>query len=87
MADRPTFIMVPRRLMYTWVAVTLVLFISILSSFQYANYVDRESNKQWCSVISLFNQAYRENPPPSELGKKIAAGMLVLQQKFSCGKT
>lgn len=80
--DRPTYIMVSKRLIVTWLVVNLVQFAGILASFQYANYVDRKSNHAWCEQLSLFNQAYAENPPPSDLGRKIAAGMLRLTSEF-----
>lgn len=87
MAERPTYLMIPRKFVIAWFVTVTVPFLMILGSYQYANYVDRKSNEQWCEVIVLFNTAYKTNPPPTDLGKKIAKGMLDIQNKFHCKNT
>lgn len=85
--EKPTFIMVPRKLMIAWTASFIVMLIMTGSSIQWANYIDRRSNQRWCGLVSLFNQAYRDNPPTTILGKDIAIEMLNIQRDFSCKKT
>lgn len=64
---KPTYIMVSRRLMITWITTSLVLFIGVISSFQYANYVDRKSSKLLCGIINLSATTARTNPTPPTL--------------------
>lgn len=75
--------MVPRKLIITWIVGTIVLFLGILASFQYANYIDRKSNQRWCGIVTAFTDSYKENPPPpTPLGKKIATEMFNLDKDW-----
>lgn len=62
---KPTYIMVPRKLIVAWIASSTVLFIMIVSSFQYTNYVDRKSNNLLCGIINLSYTSTKIKPPPS----------------------
>ena len=81
---RPTYVMVPRKLIITWFSTTLILFIMILFSFQYANYVDRRSNGLWCGVVNLFDDTYKESPPTTDAGKSLAAEFDRIRKGFKC---
>jgi hypothetical protein len=82
--QKPVFILVPKRLLAAWITTTIVLFVGVLVSFQYANYVDRKSNQRWCGIVLLFNKAYKTTPPPTDIGKQIAARMAIIQKEFGC---
>jgi len=82
--EKPTYIMVPRKLIIAWLTTSSVIFIGVLASFQYANYVDRQSNQRLCGVVVLSNEVYKANPPKTVLGQKIAAAMEKLQNDYSC---
>lgn len=76
--------MVPRKLIITWIVSTIVLILLFLTSFQYANYVDRKSNRYWCGIIELFNDTYAQEPPTSQAGKVLSNEFLRLYGKFEC---
>lgn len=72
MTDERIFVIPKRRAVLAIVTALIVLFIGMLASFQYANYVNRQSNQKWCGIIVLFDDTYKEAPPPSDAGKKFA---------------
>jgi hypothetical protein len=82
--EKPTYIMVPRRLMYTWVASFVCMVIMTGLSVEYASYTDNRSNHRWCGLVKLFNEAYKENPSPTPLGKNIASEMHRIYKEFHC---
>jgi hypothetical protein len=81
---KPTYIMVPRKLLVTWLVVTGLLFTGILASFQYTNYVDRRSNNDLCGLVNAFDDTYKATPPPSDTGKVLAREMIRLRDRFKC---
>lgn len=70
--------------MFAWFISFACMLIMTILSLQWANYIDKKSNQRWCGVVNLFNEAYKATPPPTDIGKKIAAEMLKLQKDFSC---
>lgn len=82
--NKRVYIMVPRKLIITWIVSTIVLILLFLTSFQYANYVDRKSNRYWCGIIKLFNDTYEKEPPNTQAGKVLADEFLRLYGKFEC---
>ena len=69
----------------------LIAFVSVLavtiSGIVYTNYVARENNRQWCSVLIAIDQAYeqvRDNPNASAAGKHIAEEFHRLRLEFHC---
>lgn len=86
MSDKPVpvFIMVPRKLLITWVVVSAILFGGILYSFQYTNYVDRRSNTYWCGVVSIFDDSYKTEPPTNSRGETLAREFDKIRQRFDC---
>lgn len=81
---RPVYVVVKRRAIATQITVWLVLFIGILASFQYSNYVDRRSNQDWCEIVTIFNDTYKEVPPPTDTGKKFQRAFHTLGDKYKC---
>ncbi len=69
----PEVIMLRRKALIALITVAAVLFIGIIASFQYANYVDRRSNQKLCRIITLSDEAYIALPPASATGKELAA--------------
>ena len=81
---KPTYVMVSRNLIITWLVSTVILLALVLVSFQYTNYVDTRSNKQWCGIVNLFNDTYKDSPPPPGRGQTLADEFIKLSKKFSC---
>ena len=71
-----------------FVRTALMFFVSMMLivgiSLQFSYYIDKRSNQRWCDIVTLFNETYKQSPPPTETGKKIAAAMLVLGRDFDC---
>jgi hypothetical protein len=82
--DDKVYIVLKRRFVRTIITLFIVFIIGVISSFQYANYVDQRSNKRWCDIVTLFNESYKTLPPSTDLGRKISAAMIVLEQDFHC---
>lgn len=82
--EKRVYVMVSRKVAVTLVTVGLCLFLGILASFQYANFIDRKSNQRWCGVVGLFNESYKEVPPTNPTGVKIAKEMFIIEKEFSC---
>lgn len=43
------------------------------------------NNRKWCSTIVLIDDAYRQRPPATATGRKLAADFGVLRREFGCG--
>jgi hypothetical protein len=84
MPKEPVYIMVPRKLAITCVMTTLVLFIGVVASFQYTNYVDRRSNRAWCGTVELFTNTYKRTPPTTPSGQILANEFVKLHKEFDC---
>lgn len=81
---RPTYLMIPRKLVIAWIVSFLCLLIGVIASFQYANYVDRRSNMRLCGVVTMYTKENIENPPASALGRNLGVEFLKLKAVFSC---
>jgi hypothetical protein len=70
-----------------WVALVTV-FITCLAmnvgSLIYANNVARRSAQQWCSVVITIDDSYKDVPPQTPVGKKLAGEMHELRTKLEC---
>lgn len=55
-----------------------------LSAIWYANYVDRQSNQQWCTLIVGVDDAYQEAPATNRSGKRVAESIHKLRNDFGC---
>lgn len=60
---------------------TVVLFITTI---WYANHVARESNRNWCALISTLDDTYRQQPPTSPTGQQVAAEFHALRLRLGC---
>lgn len=45
---------------------------------------EREADRRWCAIVTLFDDAYQEQPPPTELGRQIARAMHDLRLSLDC---
>ncbi len=82
--EKPVLVIVKRKAVVAALVVFCCMFIGVIGAFQYANYVDNRSNQKWCSIVSLFNVEYAQNPPTTETGKAIQLAMLELAKEFDC---
>jgi hypothetical protein len=55
-----------------------------VNSIVYANHVAQQSNRNWCALVSNLDDAYRQNPPTSPVGRQIAADMHNLRVRLGC---
>lgn len=44
----------------------------------------RASEQKWCGIVTLMDDTYNAEPPPSVTGKRMAAGMAGLRRDFHC---
>ncbi|MCX4470438.1 hypothetical protein OOK41_31580 [Micromonospora sp. NBC_01655] len=44
----------------------------------------RESERRWCGVVVALDDAYRESPPQTPAGLRIAASIAQLRTEFGC---
>ena len=82
--DKPTYLMVPRKFVIAIIAGFLVLFVSNIMSFQYANYVDRKSNRLLCGIIVLSDNASQATPPRTDIERSAAQEFKRLRNSFHC---
>ena len=82
--DKPTFIMVPRKLVVAIGTGFLTLFILFGVSIQYTNYVDRKSNQQFCGLFKLSDTVSAENPNPNEIEQQGIIEIQKLLREFHC---
>ena len=73
-----------RSVMYALVVVFLTVLAVMVLSIWYSNRVQQESNRNWCSLVTNLDDAYKQNPPSSPVGKKIAQDMHNLRQRLGC---
>lgn len=55
-----------------------------VNSIVYANSVERQSNRNWCDLVTRLDDAYQQNQPTSDLGRQIAADMHNLRVRLGC---
>ncbi|MEV4212911.1 hypothetical protein [Micromonospora sp. NPDC049662] len=66
------------------VAVLLAAFASSAVSIIYSNEAARQSERRWCGVVSTLDDAYRQTPPQTPAGLKIARDIRQLRADFGC---
>lgn len=49
-----------------------------------ALHANAESDRKWCSVVAVMDQAYAESPPTTPTGKKLARGIADLRGSLEC---
>jgi hypothetical protein len=70
------------------VVVAFIACVSIAgSSVAYANYVQRESDRKWCKLVTTLDDAYRGQPPTTAAGKNVAESIAQLRRDLGCPTT
>ncbi len=63
----------------------LLLFVGGLAfNMFWTHRVNRESDRKWCDLVSTLDQAYRQAPPQTETGRRVAEGIARLRQNLDC---
>lgn len=82
--DDKSRVPIPRSVLYS-VVLSYICSIAITAgALVYMRHVDNESNSQWCSLVVTLDDTYTQNPPASEVGRKIAQSMHNLRSNFKC---
>ncbi|MDG4809948.1 hypothetical protein O7634_24620 [Micromonospora sp. WMMD1120] len=66
------------------VAVLLAALGSSTVSIIYSNEAARQSERKLCGVVSTLDDAYRQTPPQTPAGQKIARDVRQLRAEFGC---
>jgi len=76
---------------YKALVVLVMIASGWLFSIWYTNQVDqkrmsdeRENDREWCELITLYTDYYRANPPTTELGQKHAELMQRRHSTLDC---
>lgn len=80
MAKDSVYVMVSRKLIFTWIAVTLVQFVLVAGSYQYTNYM----NGLWCGIVNTFDETYKTTPPTTPTGIVLATEFNKIDRGFHC---
>lgn len=66
----------------------IVIYISMLAmcafSIVYANYSVKESGRNFCDIITTVNDAYAEEQPVTDLGRKLKQNYIDLEKRLEC---
>lgn len=78
--DKVVYLMVPKRLIITWIITSSILFLGVVGSVGFTIY----NSQKLCGVVNLFNEAYKDTPPTTALGREIASEMAKLRKSYRC---
>ena len=70
--------------LYTLILLFFTVIVIGINSIWYANHVAQQNNRKWCSLVVTMDDAYRQQPPTSPTGRKVAADMAALRRQFGC---
>jgi hypothetical protein len=77
MSEKEIFLMIPKKLIMTWI-ISYVALIGIILG------VAVWSNQQWCGIVTIFNETYKTKPSPTITGQELASEFKKLQNRFLC---
>lgn len=60
-----------------------MLVMTALNIF-YADHLNRQSNNNFCDIVVTVNDAYRDNPPSTDLGRKLQQNYADLERRLQC---
>ncbi len=76
---------------YVLVVCFLAMFILGLGGIGYTSYVDserekaeRDSDRQWCALVTFYDNYYRTNPPTTPLQQQQAVLMHERVEELNC---
>lgn len=70
-----------------WQTLVVTLLFTILAaaaSMAYAARTAAESERKWCGVVGTLDDAYKQTPPQTPAGQKIARDIAQLRLDFGC---
>jgi hypothetical protein len=73
-----------RRVLYALIVVIALQLAVAVNGIWYANKVARDSEEKWCAIITSLDDAYRQQPPSTDTGRRIAAEMHELRASLKC---
>jgi hypothetical protein len=74
----------PRAYVYSLIMTYVSCVVIAVGAVLYANYVDRNSNRQWCDLVVPLDQAYTSQVPTTELGRTVARAIHRIRDSFEC---
>lgn len=67
---------------YNFIAILVSGFLIIAVSAWWTAHGIEQSDRKFCSIIVTFDDAYREVPPPTDTGKRLAAEVRKLRDEI-----
>lgn len=64
------------------IAVTCILYTNWVDNKREAS--ERKSDRQWCELVTFYDNYYQKNPPQSDLAKQQAALMHARRVSLGC---
>lgn len=81
----------PQKLVYALIVVFVTSFALAVANVLYTNHVNGQAEhrnqqraREICGLIVVLDDAYRQNPPTTELGRHIAAEMHTYRVGLGC---
>lgn len=85
MEPRRAIYATPRAFVVAWLVSFVVMLALTGAAMQYANYVDRKSNRAWCELITGLDERYRSLPgDASPQAREFAAEVHELRLHLDC---
>lgn len=72
------------RLWWALCAVFITMIALTLGNMIYTQRSVREGQRQWCDIVTTLDNAYHAQPPPTPAGKRLAADIHSLRERFHC---
>ena len=69
---------------YVWLAMLASSLVTSTAALGVAIYVNAQSERKWCSVVTTLDDAYRETPPTTVPGRNLAASIADLRGELGC---
>lgn len=73
---------------YWWAVMVVTAVFGSAAAIGIASYQRRESEKAWCEVITVMDDAYRnpdpDSPPLNPRGERLREGILHVGRKYHC---
>jgi hypothetical protein len=73
-----------KKVIYAAIMVMVLQLAVAINGIWYANKVSRESDAKWCAIITSMDNAYTQQPPSTETGRRIAKEMHELRLSLAC---
>jgi hypothetical protein len=78
-------VIAPRQpIWYSLVAVVVSMILLTVLGAWYTNRTAAESERKWCELLGVMDEAYSSSPPRTEIGRQLARAMNKLRSDFGC---